>query len=150
MSVGAIFDILQQNICHARESGYACRTSVLQDRSETIQSFCPARIILNYDGGAQKFQETVKSRIHLRIMRTAFCSPSVDVIVSTKTNLHMFCRYFVRHLAKLSGSVWKCYYIPGCNFGGSTYTTNVWFRVSCMKNQEMCLDDRILNEQFVT
>jgi hypothetical protein len=106
---------------------------VLQASSETFASFCPARVIVNYDGGNQAMQLGPKGRIHRSIMRAAFCSPTVDVVVSTRVNLETFWAYFSKHLHKLRGSVWECVFIEKCSFGGSKFNANVWFRISPMQ-----------------
>ena len=105
-----IFSVLENNILEARRSGFPIRAGVLNDFSQTFISFCPARILFAYDGAyrAKHVLKTEASRIHMTIMRLAFCSPTVDVIVSTRTNMHVFGRYFECDIEKLSGSVWKC------------------------------------------
>jgi len=80
----SIFEICAANIIAARRFGLGHKSRVLLAYSQTFETFKPARIVVNYDGGAQRFQRTKSSRVHLNIMRTAFCSPSVDVIVSSK------------------------------------------------------------------
>jgi hypothetical protein len=127
-AVEGIVDICQKNLCDVR------LTNLVHAESHTFTSFCPARVVVNYDGGNQAMQNTVKGRIHRRIMRTAFCSPTVDVVVSTRLNWETFWSYFSKHLHNLHGSVWKCIYIEKCGFGGSRFTVNVWFRLSPMQN----------------
>ena len=92
------------------------------------------RVVLNYDGGTQKILNTVKGRIHQTIMRVAFCSASVDVVVSSKLDMNTFYRYFGYHIGKLCGSLWKCLVCPTCDFGGSRFNVNVWFRVTPMRS----------------
>jgi hypothetical protein len=133
-----IFDVCSRNLRVGQQVGVR-GTNVLHARSDTFSSFCPARVVLNYDGGQQKLQETTKGRIHLNIMRTAFCSPSVDVVVSTRLNMGVFCRYFSEHLDKLGGSLWKCLFVPRCHFGGSQFNVNVWFRLSPMHRKSNIL-----------
>jgi hypothetical protein len=137
-----IFDICYQNLLTARHKGFGW-TNILHAQSQSFATFCPARVMFNYDGGTQKLQNTKKSRIHLAIMRTAFCSPSVDVIVSSRLNFVAFNRYFSPHIHKLCGSLWKCIYVPKCDFGGSKFNVNVWFRLSPMRNCNSNIDDRM-------
>lgn len=130
-----IFDVCCVNVCAAKNAGRT-RVHVLHARSESFDSFCPARVVLNYDGSPQKplaVAANGKGRIHKTIMRNAFCSPTVDVIVSTRLNEHTFKQYFHRHLARLRHSVWKCIFVPACDFGGNKFATNVWFRLSPMQ-----------------
>lgn len=128
--------------------GFGLNTSVLNVQSEKITSFCPVRVFVNYDGGDHKKRDdSVKGRIHLKIMRTAFCSPSVDVIVSSRTNMNIFSRYFSQHMHKLCGSVWKCIFLSAVDFGGSKLRTYIWFRLTPMQNVTVCFDPRI--EQLV-
>jgi hypothetical protein len=130
-AVEDIFRICQKNLGDVRLS------SILHAESHTFTSFCPARVVVNYDGGNQAMQNTVKGRIHRRIMRTAFCSPTVDVVVSTRLNWDAFWCYFSKHWHNLHGSLWKCIYIEKCGFGGSRFTVNVWFRLTPMQNFDL-------------
>ena len=141
-----IFEFCQTNLSLARKNKLTAHTCVIHANSQTFASFFPARIFLNYDGGSQKNLDTEKSRIHLRIMRIAFCSPSVDVIVSSKTSMDVFNRYFSKHVSKLCGSTWKCLFVPHANFGGSTYNVNIWFRLCPMKfcSPKVRIDNRIV------
>ncbi len=45
----SLHDICQENI-----KGIAL-TSILHESSETFDSFCPARLVVNYDGGFQSY-----------------------------------------------------------------------------------------------
>ena len=122
-----IFDICKRNLSDIK------RSNVLYAHSESFTSFCPVRVFYNYDGGNQAMQRTVKGRIHQTIIRTAFCSPTVDVVVSTRLNWDKFWGYFSKHLHKLCGSLWKCIYIKNCNFfQGSKFNVNVWFSLPCI------------------
>ena len=114
-----IYDICNQNLLAAQING-VWRTNVLHAQSQSFASLCPVRVVLNYDGGRQAMQATIKSQIHRTIIRTAFCSPTVDVVVSTRLNLETFWTYFSRNMDKLRGSLWKCVYLPGCYFGTQT------------------------------
>ena len=116
-----IFEICQANLCDIQ------RSNVLLARSESFASFCPARVLIGYDGGNQAMQHGPKGLIHRTIIRTAFCSPTVDVVVSTRLNLETFWTYFSKHLHKLRGSVWKCIFMERCGFQGSHFTMNMWF-----------------------
>ena len=125
-----IFDICKRNLSDIK------RSNVLYAHSESFTSFCPVRVFYNYDGGNQAMQRTVKGRIHQTIIRTAFCSPTVDVVVSTRLNWDKFWGYFSKHLHKLCGSLWKCIYIKNCNFQGSKFNVNVWF---CLSPMHACI-----------
>ena len=130
-----IFDICKRNLSDIK------RSNVLHAQSESFTSFCPARVFVNYDGGNQAMQHSHKGRIHQTIMRTAFCSPTIDVVVSTRLNWERFWGYFSKHLHKLCGSLWKCIYIEKCGFGGSRFNVNVWFRISPM-HACICIVDK--------
>lgn len=141
-----IFNTCKANISAARRVHALHRVAALNADSESFTSFCPVRVFVNYDGGSQKFMDTPKSRIHMNILRTAFLSSSVDVIVSTKLDSHTFSRYFFAHIDKLGGSLWKCIYVPKSNYGGSHFCTNIWFRLSPMHGlsmEESCIDPRM-------
>ena len=124
-----ILDVCKNNLAAFN----TCRCSVVLEKSERFASFCPARVVVNYDGGIQSMQSNANGKIHRTIMRTAFCSPSVDVVVSTRLNWNTFWTYFSKHLDKLCGSLWKCVHIDECSFGRSKYSVNVWFRTSPMQ-----------------
>jgi hypothetical protein len=138
----AIHRVCTQNINVAQDQGFSFNTEVIHSSSETFLSFCPARVVVNYDGGYQKRSHTPKSRIHQTIMRTAFVSPSVDVVVSTRLNQQQFRDYFEGHSHRLRGSNWKCRVLPGANFGGSSFNVNIWFRLTPMTIQESVIDSR--------
>jgi hypothetical protein len=123
----ALFEICKKNVCGVR------RVNTLHAASQSFSNFCPARIFVNYDGGPQAMLDTEKGRIHQTIMRTAFCSPTVDVVVSTRLNWDAFWTYFTDHWHHLGGSLWKCIYIRNCGFGGSRFAANVWFRLTPMQ-----------------
>ena len=55
-------------------------------------------------------------------------SSSVDVVVSTKTNLNVFAKYFEGHFSKLGESIWEGVVVPGLGFQGSKFAVTVWFR----------------------
>ena len=138
-----IFDLCEANLLRAQRIGKT-GVSVINADSESFKNFCPVRIVVNYDGGTQKLQENNRGRIHCHIMRTIFCSPSVDVVVSTRLGCVAFRRYFSCHIARLCGSLWKCIYVKG-DFGGSKYNVNVWFRISCMQYiKNILIDPRML------
>jgi hypothetical protein len=121
-----IYAICTKNLRHIS------KCNVLQAESETFKSFCPARVVVNYDGGNQALLYTPNGTINRTIMRTAFSSPTVDVVVSSRLNWNTFWTYFKDHLDRLGGSVWKCIYVEDCRFGKSTFNYNVWFRVTPM------------------
>lgn len=135
-----VYEICCRNLRTAQEQGFGLQTAVLHADATSFRCFCSVRVFLNYDGGFQKTLDTPKGRIHQTIMRAAFCSPSVNVIVSTRTNMLVFNRYFSKHLHRLGGSVWKCVYLPPQDFGGSHFQVNIWFRVSPMQewDQHVC------------
>jgi hypothetical protein len=132
-----MFEICKKNIFDIRHA------SILHAQSQTLSNFSPARIVVNYDGGPQAMQNTVKGRIHQTIMRTAFCSPTVDVVVSTRLNWDAFWTYFTDHWHLLGGSLWKCIYIRNCGFGGSRFTANVWFRLTPMRQNTYTIDKQM-------
>jgi hypothetical protein len=139
-----IFRICSKNIEVAQAQDVALRTKVLHSSAATFLSFCPARVVVNYDGGYQKKLDTPKGRIHQTVLRTAFVSPSVDVVVSTRLNLQTFEDYFSGHLLRLGHSRWKCLFLESQNFGGSNFNVNIWFRLSPMDVQgRSFLDPRI-------
>jgi hypothetical protein len=137
-----IFDICKRNLVEAQILGVN-RANVLHAQSQSFASFCPVRVFLNYDGGTQKMQCTIKARIHRTIFRAAFCSPTVDVVVSSRLNVDTFRKYFSNHLEKFRGSLWKCLYVPRCYFGGSRFNTNVWFRLTPMQSCHNIVDSRM-------
>lgn len=142
-AVQGIADICKKNLGDRRLS------NLVRAESHTFTSFCPARVVVNYDGGNQAMLNTVKGQIHRTIMRTVFCSPTVDVVVSTRLNRDTFLRYFTNHWDKLQGSMWKCLYIEKCGFGGSRFTVNVWFRLSPMhKSNHTCRYDQRMQELY--
>jgi precorrin-6B methylase 2 len=140
----SIFELCSKNLVVAREHGLASGSRVIFAQSQTFTTFNPARVVLNYDGGPQHVQRTLKSRIHRTIMRTAFCSSTVDIIVSSKTNLNVFVEYFGMHIYKLGGSVWRAVYVPGLSFGGSHYGVTIWFRVTPTSVAQHRPDSRML------
>ena len=132
-----IYDVCKKNL-----SGLlGC--NVLHERSESFVSFCPARVALNYDGGTQAMQLSEKGQIHPTVMMAAFCSPTIDVVVSTRVNSAAFWTYFSEHLDKFCGSLWKCIYLDKCNFGGSKFIANVWFRISPMHTPTILIEKRM-------
>jgi hypothetical protein len=134
-----IFDICKTNLTNIRGS------NAVLAKSESFDSFCPARVVVNYDGGIQAMSRTLNGQIHQQIMRKAFCSPTVDVVVSTRLNWDAFWDYFGGNLHLLGGSLWKCIYIKQCVFGGSKFTPNVWFRMSPMHACTPIIDKRMQN-----
>ena len=52
-----IFDICSTNLVAAQTHGLGRNSRALLVQSESFQTFCPARIIVNYDGGPQKAQQ---------------------------------------------------------------------------------------------
>ena len=78
-----ILDVCKNNLL-AFNTG---RCSVVNENSERFVSFCPARIVVNYDGGIQPMQSNANGKIHRTIMRTAFCSPSGGCSGFHKTQL---------------------------------------------------------------
>ena len=126
-----IMQLCHENLMRAQRMGKT-GINVLKANSGNFTSFCPARVVVNYDGGTQKLLQ--KFRMHCHIMRNVFCSSTVDVVVSTRLGSAAFRRYFANHLVKFCGSLWKCLYIPNGYFGGSKFNVNVWFRLSSMQN----------------
>ena len=130
----AIFDMCRKNIHQAqRLFKHSPTAKVIFAKSQSFTSFCPVRVVVNYDGGTQKALKNSKSRTHQTIMRTVFCSATVDVVVSSRLDMNTFHRYFGAHIEKLSGSLWKCVVCPACYFGGSKFNVNVWFRLTPMR-----------------
>ena len=144
-----IYKVCCRNIDTAQSLGFAHHSMVLHDKSETFSSFHPVRLFIGYDGGSQTFVNSHKGRIHLSIMRMAFCSPSVDVVVSSRLNLRSFTRYFEKHIHKLRGSLWKCLFIPCLSFGSCKYNVNVWFRLTPMQHATSFIDPRIAGRQSI-
>lgn len=135
-----MFEICKKNVSDV------CCANILHAASQSLSNFCPARIVVNYDGGPQAMQNTAKGRIHQTIMRTAFSSPTVDVVVSTRLNWDAFWAYFTDHWHHLGGSLWKCIYIRNCGFGGSRFTTNVWFRLTPMQRNNTYTIDKQMHK----
>ena len=122
-----VYKICNNNLTKAQVVGFGHRSKVLWARSESFECFCPVRIFYNYDGGAQKTQATAKGTIHPTLMRAAFSSPSVDVIVSTRTSLTVFCEYFENQFFRLGNSVWKAVRLPPQSMGGSSFRVTSGF-----------------------
>lgn len=133
----AIYDVCRQNLFATQ------RTHVMHADSRSFRSFCPARVVYNYDGGFQALQDNEVSKIHPDVIRKAFFSPTVDVVVSSRLNLSLFKTYFSEHMDQFRGSVWKCIFINSCAFEKSHFTVNIWFRVTPMHDASIILDKRM-------
>ena len=127
-----VYEVCKQNLEKAQMLHCATNSRVVQAYAQSFSCFCPVRIFYNYDGGFQKMQATAKGQIHPTIMRAAFCSPSIDVIISSRTSLSMFAQYFCGDFYLLGDSRWKAVSLPGQSMGGSAYCVTVWFRLSPM------------------
>ena len=113
---------------------------ILQDDSTTFVNWEPATIVMQYDGPPTNHLQ----EYHLTIMRAIFRTPTVKCVFSTKLNLNLFIDYFTREeerVVKLRD--WRLVKITGLNFGGSSYTGNLWIRILTSEFQGRTPDRRI-------
>jgi hypothetical protein len=96
-------------------------TEVRLADSVSVQSWAPATIVMQYDGGPQShiMEE------HRTIMTTIFGSPTIRVVFSTKLTEGLFRSYFAtpRQL-----NAWRVVRIRGLSFGGSKFIGYLWIR----------------------
>jgi hypothetical protein len=97
----------------------AC-TAVLHFDSSLLCSFIPATIIVVYDGPT----DSSADRKHRTIMRTAFETPTVRAIVSTKMCQKRFGAYFPTGFE----CFWHLYPLGPMMFGKGSYHVYLWVR----------------------
>lgn len=98
-----------------------CYSCVEHGNSALLENFCPATVVVQYDGP----NKSATSEAHRHIMKLAFTSSSVQVILSTKLSPQLYSDYF-------SGTsfvqLWRCVGINGLMFGKSTTKGYLWLK----------------------
>lgn len=131
----------RDNLARCAHLGMRTNAGCHHGHSEDLRSFYPARIVWNYDGypvacSSRLCSRSGKSDIHQRVMKLAFCTPTVDVVGSTRMNKATFNFYFPRP-NDLGNSTWKLHCIPKCSFGNQQRRVYLWFRQTPMSHNQL-------------
>lgn len=118
-----VANFCQWHLCRARHFGVPVRSHVVFADSASMNSFCPARVVLNYDGKYGPYDER-GLREHRTIMHKVFGSNTVDAVFSTKLTPAFFAKYFCVDVGRWS---WlDCSLL----FGHSRYKGYIYVRQS--------------------
>jgi hypothetical protein len=140
---GTLFKACQMTMQKYRESGFRVFVDAAHVQSQTLKSFHPARVVWNFDGHpvpVNQISATAKGSIHKEVMTLAFCTPSVDIVASTRMNNATFQFYFPEP-QMLGFSRWRPHRIAGCTFDNTQLLVYVWVRCTAMQMPTQALYD---------
>lgn len=100
-----------------------CYCYVAHADSSLLEDFCPATVVVQYDGP----NRSPASQTHKHIMQLAFTSCTVRVLFSTKLSPQLYREYFEGTSFE---PLWRCVGIDGLMFGTSPTKGYLWVKRS--------------------